>query len=235
MTYTSPYFNKNTTCPLCHHAYNTMRLRSRFVTFFGIDTDFMPLYQDIHLSPLLYYVHVCPNCGFSYSEEFSAYFPPKVKEKLLAHMKPGEESTFGDIRTIEIAFESYKRAIHCALIKKEQNIIIGGLYLRMAWLYRLLQNEEEEKYCLSHALKYYVNTYQLDHFSQLKMNEVRLLYLIGECYRRLDNHKDAILYYRKVIETKTQSQERKIIEMAREGWYLARQEYKAAKSSIVVD
>ncbi|WP_336864059.1 DUF2225 domain-containing protein [Peribacillus frigoritolerans] len=31
---------------------------------------------DSAVNPLYYNIFVCPHCGFSYSEDFSRYFPP---------------------------------------------------------------------------------------------------------------------------------------------------------------
>ncbi|MCT4479381.1 DUF2225 domain-containing protein [Peribacillus frigoritolerans] len=35
----------------------------------------MPRYVDSAVNALYYNIFVCPHCGFSYSEDFSRYFP----------------------------------------------------------------------------------------------------------------------------------------------------------------
>ncbi|WP_335870327.1 DUF2225 domain-containing protein [Bacillus sp. 2205SS5-2] len=227
MTYTSPYYKKNTTCQLCHHDFQTTNILSRFVKFSGRDTDFFPFYQDINLNPLYYHIHICPKCGFAYTEEFSSYFPPLTKEKIQDKLLATQIKDFGGIRTLENVKEAYNRALACAHLKNEKNIVIGGLYMRMAWIQRMLHSKEQEQYFLSKTCDYYVQSYQLDDFAKTKMSETRLLYLIGECYRRLGNYKEAISYYGKVVEKKRHTSEQRIIEMARDAWYRARQESKA--------
>ncbi|WP_412762735.1 DUF2225 domain-containing protein [Peribacillus frigoritolerans] len=81
---------------------------------------------------------VCPHCGFSYSEDFSRYFPPTtmeiILEKVSSHWVPHH---FSKEISIKDAINTYKLASYCGALKKEKHIILAGLCLRIAWLYRI--------------------------------------------------------------------------------------------------
>lgn len=61
------------------------------------------------------------------------------------------------------------------------------------------------------------------------MSEVRLLYLIGELYRRLGKEKQAIIYFSRVIARKKETIEKGIVNMAYDRWQEIREEKKGAQ------
>lgn len=105
----------------------------------------MFIYASEEANPLLYYVHVCPHCGFAATEEFST---------------------------------------------------------------------------------------ETDDFIYTHMSEVRLLYLIGELYRRLGKEKQAIIYFSRVIARKKETIEKGIVNMAYDRWQEIREEKKGHNSPL---
>nr|WP_318565235.1 DUF2225 domain-containing protein [Peribacillus simplex] len=71
-----PLYDKNMECLLCKQKSTTKKVRSRFVEVAKYDTDFCPIHADSAVNSLYYNIFVCPHCSFSYSEDFSRYFPP---------------------------------------------------------------------------------------------------------------------------------------------------------------
>src|SRR5690606_23174879 len=116
----------------------------------------------------------------------------------------------------------YKLGILSATLKKEKHVVIAGLCLRLAWLFRMKNDEQEEKRFLSEALNQYKKSYERADYIATPMTDIRILYMIGELSRRVGNIDEAIRYFSLVIQHKDKESEQKIVEMAREQWYLIR-------------
>ena len=72
--------------------------------------------------------------------------------------------------------------------------------MRLAWLYRLLENTDHEKRFMKLAMDAYLHSYMEDDFKGTQVSEVRILYLIGELARRTHQTEQAVKYFSKVIE-----------------------------------
>jgi uncharacterized protein (DUF2225 family) len=123
---------------------------------------------------------------------------------------------FSKERSIKDAINTYKLASYCGALKKEKHIILAGICLRIAWLYRIKQNKEQEERFLKFALKEYEASYSTGDFSGTQVSEARILYLAGEISRRIGNEKAAIKYFSFVFERQKNAREASIIQMARD-------------------
>jgi uncharacterized protein len=214
-----PIYDKKYTCLHCKNGFISKKVRSRFIKIDHYDTDFFPIYDSEDSNPLLYHVQVCPACGFSFSDEFTKYFPPgsseAIQKAITEHWVPHD---FSSKRTIYQAIQTYKLAIYSGILKKEKHIVLAGLYMRVAWLYRLKGNVEQEQRFMKLSVAEYEESYINDDFRGTQVSEVKLLYLIGELSIRIGEIKKAVQYFSKVIEKQRQSVEPRIIEMAKERW-----------------
>jgi uncharacterized protein len=212
-------FDKKCKCTICEHSFTSKKIRSRFVKLSHTDSDFCPTYYPPENNPVLYHILVCPNCGYSFSDDFSPYFPPNTKEtiqeRVSAHWVP---QNFSEKRSVEDAIKTYKLSVYCASLKKEKHITIAGMYLRIAWLYRRNLNSEQEQRFMNLALREYIETYSTQDYQGTPVSEIRVLYLIGELYVRTGNLKESSKYFSKVIEQQTRTTEMRIVEMAKERW-----------------
>ncbi|WP_075982761.1 DUF2225 domain-containing protein [Bacillus massilinigeriensis] len=228
-----PLYDKKCQCLLCKKPFTTKKVRSRYVKVLEYDTDFNPTYASDETNPVFYYVNVCPHCGFSFTDEFAPYFPPGskelIQEKVCKHWVPHD---FGGNRTIQEAIKTYKLSVYCATLKKEKHIFIAGLYMRLAWLYRRLKNNDQENRFMKLACQEYMESYMEDDFKGTQVSDVRILYLIGDLSRRMSDFDQAVKYFSKVIEKQNQTVESKIVEMAKERWYEIRDTKKAEKEPI---
>ncbi|MCA1031633.1 DUF2225 domain-containing protein [Bacillus timonensis] len=221
MTNVGPFYQIELTCNVCDNNFTTMKIRSRFVRPIKHDSDFCSYYKYEEMNPLFYFVHVCPHCGFSTTEEFSSYFPPNTKEEIkrkVSNKWVNRKTIYGTTRSIKEAVHSYKLGIYSAILKKEKHIVIAGLYLRLAWIYRTKGENGEEKRFTHLALNEYILSYMTDDFYGTKMTEIRLLYLIAELSRRVGEIQQAIQYLSKVIQQQSTSKEKVIIQMAKDCW-----------------
>ena len=218
-------YDKNFTCPICTEKYTSKKIRSKFIKTIAHDSDFCTHYQSVDTNPLLYYVNVCPTCGYSSSEEFSTYFKPGSIEQIESKIKNHwHGKSYGEKRTVDSAINTYKLAIYTGLLKKESPIVLAGLYLRLAWIYRtLLVDELQEKRFIKLALEQYIESYSIGDYIGKDMSEIRLLYLIGELYSRVENFNQAIKYFSLVVQHKNKAFETRIVENARNRWYELRE------------
>jgi uncharacterized protein len=236
MTEIEPIYDKKCECRLCKKPFTTKKVRSRFIKVLSYDTDFCPIYAAEEINPILYHVNVCPNCGFSSTDDISPYFPPGSVEEIQTKVcsqwvprVPMGPQDFSQKRSISDAIKSCKLAVYCGLLKKEKNIIIAGTYLRIAWLYRHLEYSVQEQRFMKLALNAYLDSYMTDDYKGTQVSEVRILYLIGELSRRTHETAQAVKFFSKVIEQQNQTIEAGIVDMARERWYEIREEQKSSK------
>ncbi|RSK28429.1 DUF2225 domain-containing protein [Bacillus sp. HMF5848] len=221
-----PLYDKDIQCLACENTYQTKRIRSRFIRAYKHDTDFCSYYEPDHLNPLFYYVSVCPTCGFSQSDEFDAYFPPGALEIIKKEISSNwnVQYQYGQQRSIHEAINTYKLAILAASLKQEKHLTKAGLYMRLAWIYRTLDQKEDELKFLKISVLEYVNAYSKENVEKSDMSEIRVVYLIGEIYRRLQDYKQATQYFSMAIAMKDETHEKRIVELARERWYDIRQD-----------
>jgi len=214
-----PIFDKKYECLFCKKPFISKKVRSRFIKISYFDSDFFPIYQSEDANPLYYHIMVCPSCGFSFSDDFSKTLPPGAKETITHEVcSRWVPHNFSGKRSIHQAIQTYKLAILCGSLKKEKHITMAGIYMRVGWLYRIIENQEQELRFLKLALKEYEDSLYYGDYTRTQVTEIRLLYLIGEVSRRLNNRQKAVQYFSQVIEKQRQSVEPNIIEMARERW-----------------
>lgn len=214
-----PYYQKEVICLHCKHKFKSTKIRSKFIKLETHDTDFQPIYQNKEINPLLYNVFVCKQCGFSFTDDFTKYFAPSVKEAIQENVtNHWTTRSYGGERSIQDGITAYKLGILCASLKKEKFVSIAGLALRVAWLYRSLGLKDEEKRFMEIARDRYIDSYSNEDYKGTQMSEIRILYLIAELSRRMGALDFATRYFSKVLEKQSSSIEPKLIEMAKDRW-----------------
>ena len=215
----SPYYEKKFDCPHCKTAFKSLKIRKNAVRIAATDTDFYPTYTEDSAKGYYYNVFVCEHCGYSFTEDFSPYFAPGVQqtlnEQVCAHWAPHH---FKGERTAHEAIQAYKLAFLCGSIKQERHIILAGLLLRLAWLYREIGNKPQEMRFLRLSFTHYNESYSTGDYEKLNMSEMRVLYMIGELAFRLDDIEQATRYFSRIIERQSLGGDAKIVDMAKERW-----------------
>lgn len=208
---------------MCETNYKTRKIRARFSNPYQIDSDFCPHYKKATNNPLFYMINVCPQCGYSFNDQFSDTFPEQAKSLIWEKIcRSWQQLNLTEERSFKQAVDSYKLAIYCAEYKEEKPEVLAGLCLRLAWLYRGAGEEEQEKRFLQLSLKKYDEAY-LKNSSFQGMTEMTILYMIGELNRRLGNSKDAITNFSRVINHKKKHEDKKMVKMARDQWMVMRE------------
>lgn len=226
-----PLYDKHYNCMLCKEPFTTKKIRSRFIKVKKYDTDFCPTYASEENNPMLYYINVCPHCGFSFSDDFNPYFAPGTLENIIRNVceKWVPTEVYSKDRDILTAIKTLKLASYCATLKKEKHIVIAGIYMRIAWLYRRLENLEQEMRFTKLGLNEYIESYTADDFLTKQVSEVRVLYMIGELSRRTGDIDQAVKYFSKVIEKQNNTLEKQVVDWAKERWYEIRDVKKEMK------
>lgn len=218
----TPFYEKEVRCLNCEKLFHSRRVRSRFLRVQKVHPDFYVEYKDPSLNPYFYEIDVCPACGFASADTFEPGFPPGTKALIEQQFQQWKEQDFNKERTSDEAIRALKLGVLSAVLKKEKHVVIAGLCLRLAWIYRLEDQAEEEIRFLRQALNHYQFSYEQADFVSTQMSEMRMLYLIGELARRVGNIDEAIRYFSRVIQHKNKAFEQKLVEMAREQWYIIR-------------
>ena len=203
-------FMKKMTCPVCGTDFQSPKVRRSKYFVSKVDTDFCTYYK--RENPLYYNVHICPSCGYGYTEKFP---PPSdvSKEEIMNHFSKFNLD-FSGPRSINLALLAYWRAFDCALYQNAKKILLAGLMLHIAWLYRFQEDAESEVKCLTESLNYYNEAFEKDSDSG---NPAMTLYVMGEINRRLGKDREAILCFTSIINDK-KIRDAGIIRMARERW-----------------
>ncbi|HHY71772.1 MAG TPA: DUF2225 domain-containing protein [Bacillus bacterium] len=219
----TPLYDKKETCPLCQTAFTSKKIRSRFVKVDHTDSDFCPYYHDETISPLLYFVKVCPSCGYSYTDQYQTYFFEGTKEEIINSVSmKWVPHDFGGERTIHQAIQTYKLAFYCATLKKEKAIVIASILLRLTWLYRRMGNEKEEERFMELTLEQLNGAYLDAYYGNTDLTEIRVLYLIGELNKRLGHYDEALTHLARVVDKQNTTLERKVVDLARQQWFATR-------------
>ncbi|SFQ63096.1 hypothetical protein SAMN05421670_3114 [Psychrobacillus psychrotolerans] len=227
----TPYYQKDIECLHCKQKFKTTKVRSKFIKVESHHTDFQPIYENKEINPLLYNIFVCEHCGFSFTDDFTKYFAPGVKEIIQEQISSKwAPRTYGNERSIEEGIMTYKLGILSGTLKKEKFVNMAGLALRTAWLYRLQDKQEEEIRFLEMARNRYAESYSNDDYNGTQMSESRMLYLIAELSRKIGDIEYATRYFSKVIEKQNSSLEPTIVEMAKDRW----QEIRAQKEKEAI-
>lgn len=226
-----PFYVRKFTCLYCGHSFSTLRVRSRFSIPYKIDSDFCPHFREGNYNPHYYFVNVCPECGFAFTEEFTEKFPLGTKELIRVKINDQwDKRDLGQERDLHQAIDSYKLAIYAGTLKKERHAAMAGLCLRLAWIYRAENNSEQEERFLTLALHEYEESFMLSDFTGTSMSEMKVLYLCGELSRRLSQFNKAISYFSRVTEHPSRKDEPKMVNMAREQWTMTVEENRSHKN-----
>lgn len=226
-----PLYLSKCKCIHCEKPFQSSRVRPSFKKTLRTDTDFCVHFNEA-VNPDYYVVRVCPFCGFASTENFSSKMLPWQKKLYMDRI--GTQWTTKDYcgkRSWEEALQTYKLALLCAQIKEESERVIAGILHHIAWLYRIKNNAEQEKRFLEFALQSYIHVYEREGGD---LNNARLMYLIGELYRRLGNFNEAVRWFARVVNNK-KIEDAAMIRASREQWMAVREEMLAAKVEMPED
>lgn len=229
-----PLYDKKYQCPLCLKSFTSKKVRSRFIKPQTVESDFGPIYKEGERNnPLFYYVIVCPQCGFAFTEEFGRNISQTGRQQVMQEIttKMDKSTDYCTSRDFEMAVRTYKLAIYTGQLVKEKHTVFANICLRLSWLYRGAGRIAEEQRFLQLAATEFEQSYIISDFNPDTVPEMQILYLIGELNRKLGKYNEAVRYFSMVAEHQERSRYIKYVNLAREQWKKAVEEYREKKET----
>lgn len=177
-------YDKSVTCPVCGTVIKAKAVKNSAYRIIKRDSDLFNYYNTIN--PYFYDVWLCNNCGYAAMKiDF-----PKLRDFQIPTIKNNISSkwhskNYPNTYDVNVALERFKisllnyTVIEADASKKAMNC------LKIAWMYRILEDKGHEKLFLSTALEGFVKAYTDERFPIYGMDKFTLMYLIGELYRRV--------------------------------------------------
>jgi len=220
-------YSKKITCPICGKDFSSLKAKVNSCKIEKKDEDFCIHYVDVN--PMYYEFLVCPFCAYSASENsFKELEDSEIRLLKDAFSGRTVGRNFCTERSLEDAIAACKLAIHTAETRKAKASTLAGLCLKLAWFYRFAGDKQEEVF-LRYALDNYLEAFDKEGLPIGNLDEMSVLYLLGELSRRLGLYNDAIVWFGKVVECPTRKQNPRIERQAREQWAFAKEQAKSNK------
>lgn len=214
--YIKDLFDKKIICPVCNSTFHQKVVKVKSPRIISKDSDFFIRYKAIN--PYFYDVWICNSCG--YSSLKSEFFKLRdfQKNKILENISPKwSKKNYPAILNVDNAIERYKLALITSNIINKRATISAIITLKLAWMYRLKKDSNLETFFLEKSLACFLDAFYNDPFPIFGLQRDGLTYLIGDLYKRLNDNKNAILWFSQVITSINASP--KIKEMARTAKY----------------
>lgn len=213
------FYQANAKCLYCNHKFTSTKVRLSKVKVLQRDSDFCIHYDGPN--PLFYDILICPSCGFAYYNSYrnlSNHQREKLKDTYISQINVSDLT--GE-RTLEEAIHTFKLAILTAKIVNERKFITANLALKLAWLYRIAEDQEQEHRFLAIALNDYISMMANENIEQEDVNEDRLIYLMAELNLRLGHYVEARKLFSQLITSKNISPRYKSLAIDRWNEYKA--------------
>ncbi|RXI41015.1 DUF2225 domain-containing protein [Clostridium tetani] len=214
-------YNKEIYCPVCDFKFHVKAIKSSSYRLSSKDSDFFLRYALIN--PYFYDVWLCNECGYSALKVDFPNIKKYQKQLVLDKISPRwKKRYYGEVFNLDIAIERYKLALLNYTLIEGKASQKAMTCLKLAWMYRLKDNNKNEETYLINALKGFVEAYESEEFPIFGMDKYTIMYLIGELNRRLGDKDKALLWFSYVITTPNVSY--KLKSMARDQRDLIKEE-----------
>lgn len=217
---TDVFYTKKVKCPICNNHFTTTKVRAKACIVIKKDEDFCIHYKDVN--PMFYEIFVCPTCAYAASENsFEELNKDEILKLKNAFSGRLVQRDFCNERNLNDALDSYKLALYTANVKDAKNSTLAGISLKIAWMYRYM-NDEKELQFIQYALDNYLIAYEKEQLPIGNMNQIMLMYIIGELYRQVGNYKESIIWLNRVVSSPERHSSPVIERLAREQWMTLR-------------
>ncbi|MFG3434600.1 DUF2225 domain-containing protein [Lysinibacillus fusiformis] len=222
MAFNIYYYESSVDCKFCKKHFTTYKVRPNRYKIIEEQTDFMPVYDG--LNPLLYEVAVCPHCGFAFHKSMTRTYGPFMQLIDELYIKELQKPmNICQERTIDDAIISFKLAYLVSRASMEESLLMANFALKIAWLYRLKNDEESEKRYLFAARDFYSKS-----FASNQEGGERIQFLHAELSLRLGDMTEAKKGFSRLIADRNVSP--KYRKLARNRW----ENYKYDEQPITV-
>ncbi len=168
-------YKKTRKCLYCNKEFKSKAVKVNATRLEKTDKDGCNHYRG-KANPYLYQIFACPYCGFVFTENF--YINKSDREVIgeeFLNKLTSVENYCGE-RTIERAIQVWKLGLASAQISNQKTESMSGIALRIAWLYRYLDDYENEKIFLNMAKNGYIKAYENDDLMNRPVNIVNIIF-----------------------------------------------------------
>lgn len=212
--YINNLFFKDIVCTVCEKIFKTLSVKVNAPRVKSRDSDLFIRY--LVENPYFYEVWICPTCGYSSLkvdfQNIRKHQIELVKSKITSKwINRDYPIPFNE----KVAIERYKLALLNSIVIGRKESTKAMICLKIAWMYRLLSDESNEKIYLNKALLSFNDTYINEKLPVYGLDRFSIMFLMGEINRRIGNEETALRWFSEVITSIGAPQ--KIKEMSRDG------------------
>jgi uncharacterized protein (DUF2225 family) len=191
-------FDRELICPVCENSFKARSVKTSAARMQKKESDFFIRYSVIN--PYFYDVWVCNICGYATMkidfEKIRAHQIEKVQKNISQKWKG---ITYPEVYDLNIAIERYKLALLNYCVMEARSSSKAMTCLKLAWMYRLAEDFENEVVFLKQALEGFNDAFYNEDFPIYGMDRFTTMYLLGELNRRTTNFDQANLWFSKII------------------------------------
>ena len=197
-------YDKTYICPVCNKEFKSKAIRLGKNRLLTVELDLKANYDIVN--PLLYECIVCENCGYAaLSKTFNSLTSSQIrwiKEQIGTKYKVYH---YPPILSEKDAIMRYKLALLNSFVKKAKDGEKAYICLKLAWLYRDMNEKKAEELFLQYALTGFERAYNTERFPIFELGELTTAYIIADIYRRMKNYEKAMKWLGFVIMDKSVS------------------------------
>ena len=179
-------FDKTVKCPVCNSTFKTPCVKAKTSRIDSRDSDFFIRYTP-KVNPYFYDVWMCNSCGYtalkSDFEKIRNFRKELVKSNITPKWTP----------------KNYKLALLNAMLTSSHESTKAMISLKIAWMFRLLNDNDSEMSFLKQSVQGFINAYEYEVLPCYGLQMDSLTYLIGELYRRIGEDDNALIWLSKSI------------------------------------
>lgn len=210
------FWEQEFTCPVCDKRFRSLRVFSDAIRIKDRDSDLKPTYDGVNA--LLFQPVTCPECLYTaFENDFEMPLSQKQKEmltKLCEKLKAMLSIDLSKDRGLKDAASLFTIAA-AVYVVVEKHLRAAEAYLKLAWLFRDLNDPAEEAKALTGALKHFTESYTKEALSDEQ--QIMVLFYLGELNARLSNKKEAIKWFSTLIQ-KFPNTSSIYVKLARKEW-----------------
>lgn len=206
-------YDKEVTCPVCGFNFKVKAVKTSGYRALKKDSDFFTRYSLVN--PYYYDVWLCNSCGYAAMKVDFERIKESQKQQVLEKItKKWHGKDYPEEYDINIAIERYKLALLNYVVTEAKASKKSFCCLKIAWMYRLLEDSENELLFLNQALEGLTYAYMNEDFPLNGMDKFSTMYLLGELNRRVGKIEEANQWFSKLITSPSADQ--KFKDMARD-------------------
>lgn len=191
-------YDKEVTCPVCGVKLKVPVVKTTAYRVKGKDSDFYINYSLIN--PYFYDVWLCNECGYTaMKSDFEKIRKRDIDIVLKEIALKWKRRYYPMVHDINIAIELFKLSLLTNSIIEAKSSRKAMNCLKLAWMYRILEDNDNEQIFLKQSLHEFSEAYFKEDFPIYGMDKFATMYLIGELHRRTGNDQEALMQFSNVI------------------------------------